>query len=399
MKALLFERNLPRYAAARAAASVVGGLGARVGPLRLADVDQPELPGDDWLRVRPRLAGICGSDLATIDGRSTRWFEPIVSFPFVPGHEIVGDLDDGTRVVVEPVLGCVTRGIEPVCPACARGDLGNCERIAFGRLAPGLQTGFCCDTGGGWSTALVAHQSQVHEVGDDLSDAQAALVEPTACAVHGALAATARGAGAVVVLGAGALGLLTVAALHHLARPDRLLVAAKHPVQRELAAALGAGQVVAPTELRRTIRRATGTMAFGDGPVGRLAGGADVVVDCVGSAESLRETLDIVRPRGRVVLLGMPSQVDIDLTGLWQREIELVGAYAYGTETLSDGSRPRTFDLALDLVQQADLGQLLTNTYALADYERAIEHAAAAGPRGAVKIAFDLRDEKERNHL
>ena len=50
-------------------------------------------------RVRPRLAGICGSDLATIDGHSSRYFEPIVSFPFTPGHEVVGELDDGSRVV------------------------------------------------------------------------------------------------------------------------------------------------------------------------------------------------------------------------------------------------------------------------------------------------------------
>ena len=112
MKALRFERNIPRYAAAVAAGRVMPGAGARVGPLRLKDVDPPELPGPDWVRIRPRLAGICGSDLSTIDGTSSRYFEPIVSFPFVPGHEVVADLEgsDGTdRVVLEPVLGCVAR--------------------------------------------------------------------------------------------------------------------------------------------------------------------------------------------------------------------------------------------------------------------------------------------------
>ncbi len=74
------------------------GRGAAWGPLRLRDADVPDLPTPDWVRVRPRLSGICGSDLATIDGRSSRYFEPIVSFPFVPGHEVVGDRDDGTRV-------------------------------------------------------------------------------------------------------------------------------------------------------------------------------------------------------------------------------------------------------------------------------------------------------------
>src|SRR5690606_29285579 len=129
MKALQFSRNLPRYAAARIAGAVVAGRGSGPGPLELVDIDPPDVPADGWVRVRPRLAGICGSDLATVDGRSSRYFEPIVSFPFVPGHEVVGDLDDGTRVVVEPVLGCAARGIDPPCAACARGDLGGCEHI------------------------------------------------------------------------------------------------------------------------------------------------------------------------------------------------------------------------------------------------------------------------------
>ncbi|MGZ4695767.1 MAG: alcohol dehydrogenase catalytic domain-containing protein, partial [Acidimicrobiales bacterium] len=217
MKALRFERNVPRYAAAVAAGRVLPGSGARVGPLRLRDIDQPDLPGPDWVRIRPRLSGICGSDLGTIDGTSSRYFEPIVSFPFVPGHEVVADREgtDGTdRVVLEPVLGCVTRNISPVCPACERGDLGNCERIAFGELEPGLQTGFCCDTGGGWSTLMVAHPSQLHAVPAGMSDEAAVIVEPTACAVHGALAATGAGIDeTVVVLGTGTLGLLTIAAL------------------------------------------------------------------------------------------------------------------------------------------------------------------------------------------
>src|SRR5207302_6403415 len=140
MKALLFERSMPKFAAARVATALTGGGGtsARIGPLRLAEVDEPVPPiADGWHRVRPRLAGICGSDLATVDGRSSRWFEPIVSFPFVPGHEVVGELDDGTRVVLEPVLACAARGIDPPCAAWASGNNGDCERLAFGHLQPG----------------------------------------------------------------------------------------------------------------------------------------------------------------------------------------------------------------------------------------------------------------------
>lgn len=398
MRALRFSRNLPRYGAARLAGAIVPGGGAGPGPLELVDIDPPDMPGPDWVRVRPRLAGICGSDLATVDGRSSRYFEPIVSFPFVPGHEVVGDLDDGSRVVLEPVLGCATRGIDPPCAACAAGDLGGCESITLGAIEPGLQTGFCCDTGGGWSTLMVAHPSQLHSVPDDMSDEAAVMVEPTACAVHGAHRAAPRPGARIAVLGAGTLGLLTVAALRDLAPDATILVAARYPEQKALAAQLGADIVVASDEWRRGIRRMTGSLAVGDGHIDRLTSGADVVVDCVGSADSLAECLAAVRPRGRVVMVGMPGSVQVDLTGLWHREIELVGAYAYGTESTPSGPR-RTFDLAFDLVGRADLGRLVSATYPLSRYRDAIEHAASAGGRGAVKVAFDLRDEKERNRL
>ncbi|HSS10168.1 MAG TPA: hypothetical protein VLL25_09795, partial [Acidimicrobiales bacterium] len=97
-------------------------------------------------------------------------------------------------------------------------------------------------------------------------------------------------------------------------------------------------------------------------------------------------------PGGTVVLLGMPGWAHLDLTGLWQREIRLEGAYAYGTER--DGRR--TFELAFELVRESPLDRLVTATYPLERYKDAIEHAANAGRRGAVKVAFDLRKEKRR---
>jgi threonine dehydrogenase-like Zn-dependent dehydrogenase len=393
VKALEFDRKVLRFAAAHVAGSMVPGRGAGVGPLRLTDTDPVPLPGPGWVRIRPRLAGICGSDLATIDGRSSRYFEPIVSFPFVPGHEVVADTDDGSRIVLEPVLGCVARGIDPPCPACTRGDLGNCERLAFGHLEPGLQSGFCADTGGGWSTFMVAHESQLHAVPEDMDDDDAVMVEPTACAVHAALRAGVDDGDVVAVLGAGTLGLLTVAAVRRYTGAGTILAAAKHPVQRALAADLGADTVCEPDELPRLVRRITGSMAYGN----QLTGGADGVLDCVGSDTSIQQSLAVVKPRGRVTLVGMPAVVKLNLTTLWHRETAIVGAYAYGTETLASGERRRTFDMAFELVRSARLGRLVSAMYPLADYKAAIEHAASAGRRGAVKVAFDLRQEKERN--
>jgi threonine dehydrogenase-like Zn-dependent dehydrogenase len=339
------------------------------------------------------LAGICGSDLATVDGRASRYFEPIVSFPFVPGHEVVGDLDDGERVVLEPVLRCAARGIQPPCVSCATGDTNRCRNVAYGHLEPGLQTGYCADTGGGWGLALVAHDSQLHPVPDDLADEAAVMVEPAACAVHGALAARVPDAGAVVVIGAGTLGLCTIAALA-LFRPDTeaIIAVAKHSEQRRLARELGASTVVPPGELRRAVRRQTGSGLLDDG---QLTGGAAVVFDCVGTDASIADALAVIEPGGTVVLLGMPGAVHVDLTGLWQREIRLEGAYAYGTERVS-GRATRTFELAFQLVRDRRLERLVTATYPLDRYREAIDHAANAGRRGAVKVAFDLRKEKRR---
>ncbi len=384
MKALQIERSLPRFAAARVA--------GRPTPLRLAEVDGPELPGPDWQLVRPRLAGICGSDLATVSGRSSRWFEPIVSFPFVPGHEVVADTHDGRRVVVEPVLHCRIRGVDPPCPACAAGRTNHCERLIAGHVAPGLQTGYCRDTGGGWSLALAAHPGQLHEIPEHWTDEAAVMVEPVACAVHTALLPPTSPTGRAVVIGAGTIGLATIAAVHRLRDDVTSLVAvAKHPDQRRLARELGATSVVEPDELRRAVRRSSGSWMLDNG---QLTGGADIVYDCVGSAESIAEALAVAAPGSTVVLAGMPGPVGIDLTPLWQREVRLVGAYAYGPEPSAGGRH--SFDLAMEVVDAAGLGRLVSAAYPLERYADAIDHAGSAGRRGAVKIVFDLRNEKRR---
>ena len=407
MKALVFERNLPRFAASRVASIFGSGRGAGLGPLQLLDATEPELPADDWFHLRPLLSGICGSDLATLDGRSSRYFEDMVSFPFVPGHEVVGVLDaggtdhagrmldPGTRAVIEPVLGCAPRHIRPLCPQCAQGHTGLCGNVAFGDIEPGLQTGFCADTGGGWSQAgLAAHASQLHAVPDRFSDEDGVMVEPTACAVHAVLSAGVAEGDTVAVIGAGTLGLAVVAALDHLVRPESgctVMVGAKHPHQRTTAAALGADTVVAPDQLARAVRLRSGSLVL----AGRLTNGADVVFDCVGSSESLTHALAMVRPRGRVVLVGMPGRVSVDLAPLWHRELTVVGAYAYGDEPISGSTDTRrTFDLAIDLVASAGLGSLVSAAYPLERYEEAVGHAGSAGRRGAVKVVFDLRKPK-----
>jgi threonine dehydrogenase-like Zn-dependent dehydrogenase len=409
MKALRVERKITRFAAARVASAFGSGKGATFGPLTFGDMAAPSVPAEGWSPVTPVLSGICGSDLSTVDGRSSQYFEGIVSFPFVPGHEVLGlmaadgiaadgsPLAEGQRVVVQPVLGCAARGLE-LCDACAKGQVGRCGRLAHGHLRPGLQTGFCRDTGGGWSEGpLMAHSSQLFSVPDALSDDDAVTIEPMACAIHAALSAAVSESDTVAIIGAGTLGLGVVAALGFLsstgrsAKPGHLMIAARYPVQRQMAKSFGADEVVDPRHLTRAVRSAVRSDVVGSsrGDASVLASGADIVIDCVGSEESLAESLRIVKPGGRLILVGMPGKVNVDLAPLWHREVELVGAYAYGTE-LIDGQEIRTFDLAIEMAGALETGRIVSARYPLDRYAEALAHAGSAGMRGAIKIVFDV---------
>ncbi|CAN5828833.1 zinc-binding dehydrogenase [soil metagenome] len=397
MKALQISRNVPRLGLARVASALGASAAVRVGPLDYRNVDPPDLPGSGWHRVHPSLSGICGSDLSMIEGHASTYFDDVVSFPFVPGHEVVGTLDDGTRVVIEPVLGHAARGFEPTFQGAAPGDGDDYGHLTSGTVGPGIQIGFCCATGGGWSPELVAHESQLHRLADDVPDERAVLVEPLAGGIHAALLAArsasvqAAGPTAIVaVLGAGTMGLAAVAGLVRYVPYVRVVVGARYPHQQRIARALGAHDVVPAAELARAVRRLDGCRMIGEA----LSGGAHATIDAVGSEASLVSSLNVTRPRGRIVMMGMPAEVRVDLTPLWHRETELVGSYTYGTETMPDGTTVRTFDLALVAATAISAENWLSEEYPLTDHVDAIAHAAAAGRRGAIKIAFriDARD-------
>jgi threonine dehydrogenase-like Zn-dependent dehydrogenase len=388
--ALEVHRSVPRYLAQRTIGRRVPGLLAGpISSLRLVHRESPEPPATDWAPVRPLLSGICGSDLTTLSGDASFYFSALVSMPFVPGHEVVGSLEAdvdglraGQRVVIDPVLGCAARGIDPVCEPCARGDHGLCERVTGGHVSAGLQTGYCADTGGGWSGALVAHRTQLHAVPDSLDDQTALMTEPLACAIHAVRRASVPRDARVLVSGAGTVGLLTIAALREFSEAGPVVAVAKHGHQAAMAKRYGATDVVPPAEAIGAVRRAT--QAFRLHPERSapfLLGGADVSFECAGSRASLDLALRATRARGRVVLAGMPPRAD--LSPAWFRELEVVGAY----------SGAGAFDDALSFLAGSDLGRLVSATYPLSRWREAIDHALSAGRLGSVKIAFDLTKE------
>jgi threonine dehydrogenase-like Zn-dependent dehydrogenase len=386
--ALQYVRSVPAYALVRATGGDPRVATSDLSMLHLGDIEEPALPGRGWLRVRPSLSGICGSDTSAITGHASLYLDPLTSYPFVPGHEVVGELDDGTRVVVEPALGCRVRGVEPECARCAEGRPGLCENVTEGAIQVGLQTGYCASTGGGWGEVLVAHESQLVAVPEGLADEAAVLIEPFACCIHAALRGGAGPDDVVVVLGAGTIGLLTVAAVRLFTPPRRLIAVAKHPFQREQARRLGADAVVAPDEVFQRVRFATRARRLDGTDRPLLLGGAQLTFECTGTARGLNDAARFTRAGGRLVAVGMPGEEKVDWGPIWQRELSVMGAYAYGVEACGR----RTFELALEAAPELALEGLTGPLFGLTEYRDAIAYALAAGRLSAVKVAFDLRD-------
>ena len=401
MLALRYSKSVPRYLLMRAGAKRIKGLEtSRFSPLQLEEIPEPGLPTPEWVRVKPLFSGICGSDLGTLSSENSPYFSPITSPPFVLGHEVVGvvteengDFAVGERVVLEPALGCEVRGIEPPCPYCAAGRHALCVNVAKGDIAPGIQTGFCHDTGGGWSEGtLVAHPSQLHRVPEEVPDEAAVAIEPLACAVHAALKTNPQEEETALVIGAGSVGLFVVAALRQLTRAGRIICAAKHERQRKEALRLGADEVVHPKETYTTLPAMLDAEVYKP-EIGKpvVMGGADKVFECVGSAGTMEDAVRLTRPRGEAMLVGMPSARScLDLTALWYKEVNLAGAYAYGAEEY-EGERVKSFELALRMAPEIELESLVGPRFRLREYREAVAAARAAGREGHVKVVFDLR--------
>ena len=405
MKAIRFAAPIPTYLATLAA----GRLADRfyVGPLactRYGDVPEPALPSPRWVRVRTRLGGICGSDLNVITLRASPSTSPFSSFPFVLGHENVGDVVEvgrdvrrvavGARVTVNPLLCCEPRDVTPACPACAAGDHSRCTHFTDGALPPGMLIGTTRDLGGSWGEMFVAHESQLVPVPESMSDEDAVLVEPLACSVHAVRANLPPPGARVLVVGAGSIGLLTVAALRALSPGAPVTVLARHPFQAAHAERLGAGRVVpARGDYLAPLADAAGTRLLRPiigKPVG--VGGFDCTFVCVGGARAMDDAMRVTRAGGTIVLLGNSSTMNgLDWTPLWLKELTVRGSLCYGAHTHTSPARS-AFDEAAALIASgaAPVRPLLTHTFPLSDYRRALDTALSKTADQSIKVAFRI---------
>jgi L-iditol 2-dehydrogenase len=405
MEVLQFDISVPRYIAGKVLGAVYKPLfWSGLSCLRYGQVDEPVLPGPDWVKITTRLGGICGTDWGLIHLHNSPYLSPFGSDRFVLGHENLGTIAEvgaevegwsvGDRVIADLLLPCAPRGFSEPCPACQRGEYNLCERLAEGALAPGTVLGSCADTGGSWGPVYVAHRSQLVRVPETVADEDAILVDALASALHPILRDFPEDNQTVLVAGAGTIGLCAIGSLRALGSRARILALAKYPFQAELALRFGADEVLLlgrKQEHYSALAEQTGGKLYHP-LLGKpaLVGGVDIVYECVGSSESIDDALHLAAAGGRVVLVGAAGiPTGVDWTPVWFHELTIRGAYAVATED-HEGRRMRTYEVGLELMAQEklDLSPLLTHKYRLREYRQAFRTLADRGQSRALKAVF-----------
>lgn len=406
MKALQFDYQLPRYLLSKFSGRMIPSIywSSKLSCLKFAEQNEPDIPNEQWVKVKVKYGGICGSDLNLIFLNDSPSTSPFVSFPFTIGHEIVGEITEiggnvndisiGDRVVIDPILSCESRGISEPCEQCEEGNFSLCVHKTDGDVSPGLLIGSCRDTGGGWSSFLVAHKSQVFKLPSEVNDLNGVMVEPFSCALHSVLRNPPQANDTVCVIGGGVIGICVIAAIRALDIPCQIVALVKHDIQAQLTAHYGANKIIQLNgksylqELTSALNASILKPLFG--PL-VIQGGADIVYECVGRKQSINDALRFSKSGGKVILLGLASIMDgIDWTTIWLNEIDVKGSFAYSTEDYL-GKRVRTFDLAIDLMRKGkvDLSSLITHRFPLEDYRDALRTATNKGKISAVKIVFE----------
>jgi threonine dehydrogenase-like Zn-dependent dehydrogenase len=407
MKALQFRMSVPRIVLTRALGLFSkGAYTSRFAPVQLEEIDDAKVRGDRWVVVRPALTGICGSDQKQLllKGHFDNPLSGMLSFPHVLGHESAGIVAEvgggvtrvqpGDRVVINPWLSCEPRGITPVCPACAEGNLSLCGNFDRGDLTPGLHLGNCLSAPGAYAPRVALHESQVFRLPAHVSYEQAVLADPFCVSFHAVLKDPPDGEEpTVLVYGAGTIGLAAVAAVKVVKPKARILVIARYPQQVEAAKRLGAAQVITSSKgaaIIDAVARFTGSRAWKSRWHGlpMLAGGVDAVYDSICAPDTLEIGVRITRPRGILSIIGVEAPKRFEWTPIYFKELRVVGSNAFGVETFR-GARKHAMEHYVDLCAsgELDLGFLVTHRYPLDEWKAAFS-TAIAKTTGCVKVAF-----------
>jgi len=414
VRAVTFNVTVPGFLIGKGLGGITeSALFGGLSGVRYRDVPEPPLPGDDWARLEVLTAGICGTDVATLSYYMSPTMEPFGSFPAVLGHEILARVTEvgpavrrvvvGQRVAVDPFISCTVRGYagDSQCGSCAMGLCCTCERagdegalrLAGEPLRRGTTQGYHADLPGGWAERTIAHESHLYPVDEELPDRAAALIEPLSIGMHAVLNMRPCGDGPVLVIGSGPVAFGTIWSLRAVGYQGELLAQVKRPHEAALARSLGASDIVSPGEGARQALIDTGAKGYKPiiGAEVYAGGGFPLIFDCVGNAGSLDQCLRYAAPRARIVVLGCAPEIPkLDLSFLWARELDVRGFVGYGLEDWR-GERKHTFQITHDMLVEtgAPLQDMVTHTFALSDYRKALSAAANHRKSGAIKVLLD----------
>lgn len=401
MKTMVLDISVPRFVLTRLLGRAwPGAYFVSTSPLRLVELPDPPLPAPDWVRVRNRLCGICGSDLHQLYLDAGLDVAP-AALPShrraYLGHEMVGEIVEVGRNAAGFQLGdrvvrwgraddCRARGRTTLCPACQRGHRELCQCASEPREREPL--------GGGFGDQFITPASTLVPVPAELSDEEAIFAEPGAVAIHAAWRRPPQAGERVLVLGCGTIGFLLIQVLRILQPACHISALAQFPWQAEMARSYGAEHTfLAGEDGYAETARLTGARLY-EGRAGNrmLLGGFDLVLDVVGIEATLNQALRWTRAGGTVVLVGVNlHRMKLDLTPVWYQEVDLLGSVGHGAVTW-EGEAVSTFTLAMRWMAEGRLqaSDLLTHRFPLEDYCHAFEVAVDKARYRSVKVALEM---------
>ena len=399
MRAIYVDKILPKMLLVKTLGHAWPGVcWSPLSSTTVANLPEPPLPGERWLRVRNHQCGLCASDLSLLYVH----VDPAVGPAALPGnqrfylgHEVISTVEavgsgvtrfkTGDRVVMDTrFLGptCLSQEILPVCRYCAEGQFGLCLNASANRGPRGI--------GGGWGDGYTAHESEVYPVPDDIGDDQAMLIEPMAVGLHAVLRRPPADGDHVLVVGCGIIGLLTLQAARAVVPSCHITALARYPHQAEAARRFGANEVVSRPSYAE-IAQLTGAQAYA-APMnkGMLLGGFDKVYDCVGTASTLEDSLRWTCGGGAVVMVGIDlTRLKLDLNPIWYQEVDLIGSLVHGTDVWQ-GQRRHTYDWVIELLRAGKLTSegVITHRFRFEQYRQAVATCLDKATARPIKVAF-----------
>ena len=404
MKALRFNVTTLRFILTKAIGALLGKwvyYNSPLATIKYVDIPEPDLPTEEWVKIKTAYCGFCGSDLNLIFLHDSPTASPFTSFPCVIGHEYCGeivalgkrvrDFKVGDLVTYATPLPCAARDISPVCPSCKAGRPNNCENFAEGSLPPGMFLGICSAVNGGFAPYIVAHQSQLFKLPGGTTYESGALIEPLSVALEAVLDNLPERGDRVLIIGGGVIGNMIVKAIHALDIRCNITVIEPSPFHAEFIKKSGIDNLVNGNVYQSTVA-ITGAKSYKP-LLGSeiLMGGFNRIFDTVASSGTLNMSMRILAANGVLSVVGIGGDVKLDLTPLWLKHQTVKGVFAFGMATYR-GKKRHVFDIAIDLVRRKKvlLDEMVTHRFRLEDYREMIKVNMNKAEHRAVKTVISF---------